>query len=99
MIKDRADLVNKLYRTPHLERLAKEGMRFSNAYAPAPTCTPSRISLQFGKTTARTKVMTVHDVMTKKNGIDLKNHKGIAEFVKEADSNYAIGNFQIILGS
>lgn len=66
MIKGRQDLVKKLYKTPHLEKLAKEGMRFSSAYAPAPTCTPSRISLQFGKTTTRTKVMNVHDVMAKK---------------------------------
>jgi len=69
MIKGRPDLVKKLYKTPHLERLASEGMRFSSAYSPAPTCTPSRISLQFGKTTARTQVMTVHDVMAKKMGL------------------------------
>ncbi|MCH2209169.1 MAG: sulfatase [Lentisphaerales bacterium] len=93
MIKERPDLARDLYKTPHLERLAKEGMRFSNAYSPAPTCTPSRISLQFGKTTARTKVMTVHDIMAKKNGIDLKNHKGMAEFVKEADANYVTAHF------
>lgn len=93
MIKDRPELAKKLYRTPHLERLAKEGMRFSNAYSPAPTCTPSRISLQFGKTTARTQVMNVHDVMAKKNGIDLKNHKGMAEFVKESNNNYATAHF------
>ncbi len=93
MQKERPDLAKAIYKTPHLERMAKEGMRFSNAYSPAPTCTPSRISLQFGKTTAKTKVMTVHDVMAKKNGIDLKNHKGMAEFVKEADSNYVTAHF------
>jgi arylsulfatase A-like enzyme len=93
MQKDRPELAKPLYKTPHLERLAQEGMRFSNAYSPAPTCTPSRISLQFGKTTARTKVMNVHDVMAKKNGIDLKNHKGMAEFVKEADPNYVTAHF------
>jgi arylsulfatase A len=41
MIKDRPDLAKEIYRTPHLERMAKEGVRFSNAYSPAPTCTPS----------------------------------------------------------
>lgn len=93
MIKDRPELAVELYQTPHLERLAKEGMRFSSAYAPAPTCTPSRISLQFGKTTARTKITTVHDVMAKKNGIDLKDHKGMAEFVKESGKDYVTAHF------
>jgi len=36
------------FHTPHLERLASQGMRFSNAYAPAPVCSPTRISLQAG---------------------------------------------------
>ncbi len=38
--------------TPNLERLAKEGMRFANAYAASPRCTPSRASLLTGKTAA-----------------------------------------------
>ena len=36
-----ADSVSDLYRTPSLERLAAEGMKFSNAYSPAPNCTIS----------------------------------------------------------
>jgi len=41
------------FRTPNLERLAAAGMRFSAAYAPAPVCSPSRISLQTGMSPAR----------------------------------------------
>lgn len=37
------------YRTPHLERFAAQSMRFSNAYAPSPLCSPSRASIQTGK--------------------------------------------------
>ena len=40
-------------RTPNLERLAADGMRFSRAYAPAPVCAPTRISLQTGKSPAQ----------------------------------------------
>ena len=36
-------------RTPHCDRLAAEGLRFTNAYAPASTCTPSRYSLLTGQ--------------------------------------------------
>ena len=35
---------NKLVETPHLDRLAKQGMRFTNAYAAAPVCSPYRAS-------------------------------------------------------
>lgn len=41
------------YRTPNLEKLASQGMRFSAAYAPAPVCSPTRISLQTGKSPAQ----------------------------------------------
>lgn len=41
-----------IYRTPNLERLAAQGMRFSAAYAPAPVCSPTRISIQTGKSPA-----------------------------------------------
>ena len=43
----------ELVQTPRLEQLAAAGMRFSNAYAPAPVCSPTRISLQTGKSPAR----------------------------------------------
>jgi len=35
--------------TPNLDRLAEEGLRFTNTYATAATCTPSRYSLLTGK--------------------------------------------------
>ena len=38
--------------TPNLEKLAAQGMRFSAAYAPASVCSPTRISLQTGKSAA-----------------------------------------------
>lgn len=36
-------------RTPHVDRLAKEGLRFTNAHSPAATCTPSRYALLTGE--------------------------------------------------
>ena len=40
-------------RTPNLERLAREGLRMANFYAPSPRCTPSRAALLTGKSPAR----------------------------------------------
>lgn len=39
----------RLVKTPNIDRLAREGMRFTRAYAPYPVCTPSRYGLLTGK--------------------------------------------------
>jgi arylsulfatase A-like enzyme len=41
--------------TPHVDRLAKEGLRFTDAHAPAATCTPSRYALMTGEYAWRRK--------------------------------------------
>ena len=45
--------------TPNLEVLSNSGIRFSNAYASAPVCAPSRYSIQFGKSPARLSLIRV----------------------------------------
>jgi arylsulfatase A-like enzyme len=42
-----------LHETPHVDRLAQRGMRFTQAYAPSPVCTPSRAALMCGEHPAR----------------------------------------------
>ena len=37
------------YETPNLDRLAAEGMRFTDAYAACPVCSPTRASILTGK--------------------------------------------------
>lgn len=41
-----------IFHTPNIERLAIQGMRFSAGYAPASVCSPTRISLQTGRSPA-----------------------------------------------
>ena len=46
------------YQTPRLAAFAEESMRFSNAYAPAAMCTPSRASFLTGKSPAALRMTT-----------------------------------------
>jgi arylsulfatase A-like enzyme len=42
--------------TPHLDRLAKEGMRFTDAHTPSAVCTPTRYGLLTGRYAWRTRM-------------------------------------------
>ena len=44
---------SRLYETPNVDRLARSGMRFSDAYAACPVCSPTRASIMSGKYPAR----------------------------------------------
>jgi len=44
---------SSFYETPHIDRLAATGMRFTAAYAAAPICSPTRASIMSGKYPAR----------------------------------------------
>jgi arylsulfatase A-like enzyme len=40
---------SKFHKTPNLDRMAAEGVRFVEAYAACPVCSPSRAALMTGK--------------------------------------------------
>ncbi len=48
----------KFYRTPNLERLAKRGMTFTQAYSASPLCSPTRSAIMTGLSPARTGITT-----------------------------------------
>ena len=45
--------------TPHLDRLAREGMRFTDAHSPSTVCTPTRYSLLTGQMAFRINYRSV----------------------------------------
>jgi arylsulfatase A-like enzyme len=47
------------YETPHIDRLAAQGMRFTCGFAPMMNCAPSRASIMSGQYTPRHRVMFV----------------------------------------
>lgn len=52
-VKDLSIEGSKYYETPHIDRIAKEGMRFTHGYATCQVCSPSRASIMTGKYPAR----------------------------------------------
>ncbi|MGL4553606.1 MAG: sulfatase-like hydrolase/transferase [Gemmataceae bacterium] len=44
---------SKFHKTPHLDALAKQGLRFTHGYAACPVCSPTRAALMTGKWPAR----------------------------------------------
>ncbi|MBL6843395.1 MAG: sulfatase [Verrucomicrobiae bacterium] len=57
--KDTGYMGSDFYETPHLDRLAREGMIFTQAYSAAANCAPARASLLSGQYTPRHQVFNV----------------------------------------
>ena len=93
MMKGEEGSKSDFYQTPYLEELAARGMVFSNAYSPAPTCTPSRKSIQFGKTPGRLKYTFVHDVLAIKRGISWHEEISMADVLKQSGHDYKTAHF------
>ena len=73
---DTASNGSKIYQTPNIDALAKEGMSFTGAYAAHPLCIGSRFALMTGKYPARIK-------KSKQFGTMPPNEKTMAEAFKE----------------
>ena len=52
---------SRYYETPHIDRLAAEGMRFTQGYTCGPNCQPTRAALMTGQYGPRTGIYTVGD--------------------------------------
>ena len=55
---------NKMIKTPNLDRLAHEGINFSQAITPCPVCVPARTSILTGRLTETTTIRENGDVKT-----------------------------------
>ena len=78
------------FETPNLELFAQSGIRFSDAYASAPVCAPSRYSIQFGKTPARLSLIRVG---MNTDHIDHEGFTSIPKALKKINSNYRTAHF------
>ncbi len=62
---DRPKSGSDFHYTPALERLAKEGMRFTDAYAPHPNCSPTRLAIQTGMSPSQ---LNMTDIINRNSG-------------------------------
>jgi len=53
---------SKYYETPHIDRLAAQGVRFTDGYTCGPNCQPTRAALHSGQYGPRTGVYTVGSI-------------------------------------
>ncbi|MDC0935397.1 sulfatase [Pirellulales bacterium] len=88
MSASRGDARSDYYWTPNLERLARQGMRFSQGYAPAAICSPTRRSIQFGQTPARQG-----EVGFAKAYPTTTSRLTIPRVLKSVDANYRAAHF------
>ncbi len=78
---------NKFNETPNLDKLSREGMRFTDAYAAAPVCSPYRAALMTGQYPAR---VGITDYLRPNDARHLStDYVTIAEMLKRA--GYATG--------
>ena len=74
--------------TPRLARAAREGMRFTDAYAPSAQCSPTRHAILFGQNAAR------HIYGRNLEWVqDAPNWLTIPKVLKEADPDYRAAHF------
>ena len=73
---------NKFNETPNLDKLASQGMRFTEAYAAAPVCSPYRAALMTGQYPAR---LGITDYLRPNDANHLStDYVTIAEMLKQA---------------
>ncbi|GAA3897869.1 sulfatase-like hydrolase/transferase [Streptomyces gulbargensis] len=70
-------------RTPNLDRLAAQGIRFTNAYSGSATCSPTRFSLYTGRYPGRTAGGLAEPIGSRTQGLD-PSHPTLASLLKKA---------------
>ena len=88
MDKDDRESQSDFHYTPSLDLISASGLRFSNAYAAAPVCSPTRYSIQFGKSPARLRHTRVRGV----NRVD-HDQLAIPQLLKLSNPNYRAAHF------
>ena len=90
MDKTQQNSSSDFHETPQIDRLARSGMRFSQGYAPAAICTPSRRSILFGQTHIR---MGPDDGFEERYHPYQKDYLTIPLVLKQTNPHYRAAHF------
>ena len=87
------------YETPNIDKLASDGIRFLNAYSPAPVCTPTRGAIFSGKCPARTQLTTVFNGPAGPDSrlYDQSKYHGEKDQYLEARHRHALPETEVII--
>lgn len=80
------DSFRTFFHTPNIVRLSENSMNFTSGYSPAPVCTPSRRSIQFGVTPARGGASF-------KTDFDPAGKLSLPQMIKKCDPAYTCAHF------
>ena len=76
-------------KTPNLDRLARQGVRFTDAYSGSATCSPTRFSLYTGRYPGRTPGGLAEPIASRTQGLD-PGHPTLASLLKKAGYSTAL---------
>jgi arylsulfatase A-like enzyme len=79
------------YRTPNLDRLASQGVRFTDAYSASAVCTPTRVGFVTGRYPARLKIGLIEPLPANNRLVGLDpGHPTIASLLKTSGYDTAL---------
>lgn len=79
------------YRTPNLDLLAAQGVRFTDAYSASAVCTPTRVGFFTGRYPARVNVGLFEPITVANQTVGLDpNHPSIASLLKKSGYDTAL---------
>ncbi|MDZ8118778.1 sulfatase [Pontiella agarivorans] len=87
------------YETPNLDALAANGIRFTQAYAPAPVCAPSRGAVLSGRTPARNKFTTVYKSKSAPDDrlFEVSKQLGVGNQTLEGKHRHTLGSEAVLI--
>ncbi len=85
-----SDSKSDFHQTPNIDRLASQSLRFTNGYAAAPVCSPTRHSIQTGQSPARINHVKVGQPTTH---INYETIYSLPRMIKAANPSYATAHF------
>lgn len=77
------------FKTPQLDQLAKEGMRFPQAYSGGATCSPSRHTIQFGRSPSSLGILRYKGLTS----INADYSDSMVNLLKRAHPEYVAAHF------